>query len=73
MLVINHQGVVIYDGAIDDKPTADCANILEPNPAMSAWRWNRLAGKPVETPTQDYAKSHLCRMCRLEYPQAEHC
>jgi hypothetical protein len=57
MVVIDPSGKVIYDGAIDDKPTPDVEDIKGAknyvNEALSA----ALAGKPVPTP---YTRPYGC-------------
>jgi hypothetical protein len=49
MFVINPQGVVIYDGAIDDKPTTDLADVPGAKNYVSLALEEARAGKPVET------------------------
>ena len=57
MVVIDPSGKVIYDGAIDDRPTPDVSDIKGArnylNEALSA----ALAGKPVATP---YTRPYGC-------------
>jgi peroxiredoxin len=49
MIVINPQGVVIYDGAIDDKPTTDLDDVPGATNYVSRALEEAMAGKPVET------------------------
>src|SRR5580658_4213126 len=49
MVVINTQGVVIYDGAIDDKPTTDLSDVAGATNYVSLALESAMAGKPVET------------------------
>ena len=49
MFVINPQGVIIYDGAIDDKPTTDLADVPGAKNYVSLALEEAMAGKPVET------------------------
>jgi peroxiredoxin len=51
MFVINPQGVLIYDGAIDDKPTRDVADVATATNYVSAALTEAMAGKPVSVPT----------------------
>jgi alkyl hydroperoxide reductase subunit AhpC len=51
MVVINPQGVVIYDGAIDDRPTTDLSDIPGALNYVNLALEQAIAGKPVETPT----------------------
>ena len=51
MVVINPQGIVIYDGAIDDKPTTDLNDVPHATNYVSLALEEAMAGKPVETPT----------------------
>jgi len=58
MVVINPQGVVIYDGAIDNKPTTDLSDIPGATNYVSLALAQAMAGKPVETPaTRPYGCS----------------
>src|SRR5271163_2254889 len=50
MIVINPQGVIIYDGAIDDKPTTDVADIPRATNYVSLALEESMAGRPVATP-----------------------
>ena len=51
MFVINPAGVLIYDGAIDNKPTTDQADIATAHNYVSAAIEEAMAGKPVATPS----------------------
>jgi peroxiredoxin len=51
MVVINPQGVVIYDGAIDDKPTTDLEDVPTATNYVNLALEQAIAGKQVETPT----------------------
>ena len=51
MVVINPQGVMIYDGAIDDKPTTDLDDIHTAKNYVTLALEQAMSGKPVETPT----------------------
>ena len=58
MVVIDPSGKVIYDGAIDDRPTPDAEDYIKGaknyvNEALGA----SLAGKPVPTP---YTRPYGC-------------
>jgi alkyl hydroperoxide reductase subunit AhpC len=58
MVVINPQGVVIYDGAIDDKPTTDLSDVPGATNYVSLALEQAMAGKPVQTPaTRPYGCS----------------
>jgi hypothetical protein len=58
MFVINPQGVVIYDGAIDDKPTTELSDVAGARNYVSLALEQSLAGKPVATPvTRPYGCS----------------
>ncbi len=66
MVVINPQGVVIYDGAIDDKPTTDLADVPGATNYVSLALEQSMAGKPVATPaTRPYG-------CSVKYPDSSH-
>lgn len=47
MFVINPQGQLIYDGAIDDKSTSDAADIASARNYVTAALEESMAGKPV--------------------------
>ena len=51
MFIINPDGVLIYDGAIDDKPTPDQADIPTSTNYVSSALSEAMSGKPVSTPT----------------------
>jgi len=51
MFIINPDGVLIYDGAIDDKPTPDQADIATSRNYVSLALAEAMSGKPVSTPT----------------------
>ena len=62
MFVINPQGTLVYDGAIDDKPTTDRADIGRARNYLSQALEEAMAGKPVSTPTsRPYG-------CSVKYP-----
>jgi len=66
MFVINPQGVIIYDGAIDDKPTTDLADVPGAKNYVSVALEEAMAGKQVETPTtRPYG-------CSVKYSDASH-
>jgi peroxiredoxin len=66
MFVINPQGVLIYDGAIDDKPTPDLADVPGAKNYVSLALEEAMAGKPVETPaTRPYG-------CSVKYSDSAH-
>jgi hypothetical protein len=58
MVVINPQGVVIYSGAIDDRPTTDLQDVPGATNYVSLALEQAIAGKPVQTPaTRPYGCS----------------
>jgi alkyl hydroperoxide reductase subunit AhpC len=58
MVVINPQGVVIYSGAIDDKPTTDLQDVQGATNYVTLALEQAMTGKPVETPaTRPYGCS----------------
>jgi peroxiredoxin len=66
MVVINPQGVVIYDGAIDDKPTTDLEDVPGATNYVNLALVQAMAGKPVETPTtRPYG-------CSVKYSDSAH-
>ena len=66
MVVINPQGVVIYDGAIDDKPTTDLNDVPGATNYVNLALEQAMAGKQVETPaTRPYG-------CSVKYPGSTH-
>ena len=66
MVVINPQGVVIYDGAIDDRPTTDLSDIPEATNYVANALEQSMAGNAVATPaTRPYG-------CSVKYSDSEH-
>ena len=66
MVVINPQGVVIYDGAIDDKPTTDLSDIPGATNYVALALEQSMAGNAVATPaTRPYG-------CSVKYSDSEH-
>jgi alkyl hydroperoxide reductase subunit AhpC len=66
MVVINPQGVVIYDGAIDNKPTTDLEDVPGATNYVSLALEQAIAGKLVETPTtRPYG-------CSVKYADSTH-
>ena len=62
MIVIDPAGKVIYDGAIDDKPTPDVEDIRGADNYVSDALTAAMAGKPIATPfTRPYG-------CSVKYP-----
>jgi len=62
MIVINPQGVVVYDGAIDNRPTSDLKDISGATNYVTLALEQSLSGKPVETAaTRPYG-------CSVKYP-----
>lgn len=62
MVVIDPKGVVIYDGAIDDRPTSNPADIAGATNYLSLALEQAMAGKPVATTTtRPYG-------CSVKYP-----
>lgn len=57
MFVINPEGVLVYAGAIDDKPTPDHSTVDTPNNYVRAALNSIADGKPVATPS---TKSYGC-------------
>ena len=58
MYVINADGVLVYHGAIDDKKSADPADVVKAKNLVAAAIEETLAGKPVSTPkTEAYGCS----------------
>ena len=49
MIIIDPQGVIIYDGAIDNRPTDDVKDIASATNYVNMALGQALAGKPVET------------------------
>lgn len=66
MVVINPQGVVIYDGAIDDKPTTDLEDVPGATNYVSLALEQAMAGKQVATTrTRPYG-------CSVKYADSGH-
>ena len=66
MVVINPQGVVIYDGAIDNKPTTDLEDVPGATNYVSLALEQAIAGKQVVTPTtRPYG-------CSVKYADSTH-
>jgi hypothetical protein len=66
MVVINPQGVVIYDGAIDDKPTTDLSDVPGATNYVSLALEQSMAGKQVQTSaTRPYG-------CSVKYGDSSH-
>jgi thioredoxin-related protein len=62
MIIINPQGEVIYDGAIDNRPTTDVSDVPGATNYVNLALEEALAGKPVQTPaTRPYG-------CSVKYP-----
>jgi peroxiredoxin len=62
MFIINPQGMLIYNGAIDDKPTTDVADINGAKNYVSLALDEAMAGKPVSIATsRPYG-------CSVKYP-----
>lgn len=51
MYVISPDGVLLYNGAIDDKPTTDVADVPTAKNFLNAALGEAMAGKPVSVPT----------------------
>jgi len=63
MVVISPEGNVIYDGAIDNKPTPDVDDIRGADNYVNDALTAALAGKPIATPfTRPYG-------CSVKYPE----
>ena len=66
MVVIDPQGLVIYDGAIDDKPTTDLNDVPGATNYVNLALEQAMAGKQVGTPTtRPYG-------CSVKYPGSMH-
>ena len=66
MVVINPQVIVIYDGAIDDKPTTDLADVPGATNYVNLALEEAMAGKKIETPaTRPYG-------CSVKYSDSAH-
>lgn len=58
MYVVNSEGILVYHGAIDDKPSTDPGDIAGSKNLVAAALEETLAGKPVTTPqTEAYGCS----------------
>jgi len=58
MFIINSQGMLIYNGAIDDRPTTDLADVNRAKNYVSASLQEATSGKPVSnTTTRPYGCS----------------
>lgn len=51
MFIINPQGTLIYNGAIDDRPTTELADVNGANNYVSAALEQAISSKPVSVPT----------------------
>ena len=51
MVVINPQGILIYEGAIDDKPTTDLKDVNGATNYVNLALEQAMAGQPVKTTT----------------------
>jgi peroxiredoxin len=51
MFIIDPAGIVVYNGALDDKPTRDAADIATATNYVSQALTEAMAGKPVSVPT----------------------
>jgi peroxiredoxin len=66
MVVINPQGVVIYEGAIDNKPTTDLADVPGATNYVTLALAQSMAGNAVATPaTRPYG-------CSVKYSDSTH-
>ncbi len=62
MIVINSQGTIVYDGAIDNRATDDVSDIRGATNYVSLALEQAMAGKPVATAaTRPYG-------CSVKYP-----
>jgi hypothetical protein len=57
MVIIDPAGKVIYDGAIDDRPTPDPEDVKGAKNYVSEALTSAMAGKPVSTP---YTRPYGC-------------
>ena len=63
MFIVNSQGTLIYNGAIDDRPTTDLSDINCAKNYVSASLQEATSGKPVSNPTtRPYG-------CSVKYPR----
>jgi alkyl hydroperoxide reductase subunit AhpC len=66
MVVINPEGILIYSGAIDDKPTTDLEDVPTATNYVSLALEESMAGKPVQTSTtRPYG-------CSVKYADSSH-
>jgi hypothetical protein len=66
MFIINPQGVLIYDGAIDDKPTTDLNDVPSATNYVNLALDAAMSGKPVAVQTsRPYG-------CSVKYPESTH-
>jgi peroxiredoxin len=66
MVVINPEGVLIYSGAIDDKPTTDLEDVATATNYVSLALEQAIGGKQVQTPsTRPYG-------CSVKYADSSH-
>jgi hypothetical protein len=66
MFIIDPKGTLIYNGAIDDKPTTDLADVPVARNYVSAALTEAMAGKPVSMPTsRPYG-------CTVKYATSSH-
>jgi alkyl hydroperoxide reductase subunit AhpC len=66
MVVINPDGILIYSGAIDDKPTTDLQDVPTATNYVVEALEESMAGKPVQTPaTRPYG-------CSVKYADSGH-
>jgi hypothetical protein len=62
MFVISPQGTLIYNGAIDDRPSTDVADVRGAKNYVTAALQESKSGKPVSNPTsRPYG-------CSVKYP-----
>jgi hypothetical protein len=62
MFIVNAQGILIYNGAIDDRPTTDVADVPTARNYVSLALEEATSGKPVSNPTtRPYG-------CSVKYP-----
>jgi len=65
MFIIDPSGTLIYNGAIDDKPTADLSDVPGAKNYVSQALGEAMAGKPVSlSTTRPYG-------CSVKYPTSE--
>jgi hypothetical protein len=66
MVVINPEGILIYSGAIDDKPTTDVQDVPTATNYVVQALEESIAGKPIQTPaTRPYG-------CSVKYTDSAH-